>query len=39
MKGIKADQCLPLAVEQAKFAEDLTGDHVRESATRKITAS
>ena len=35
VKGIKAGQCVPLAVQQVKFAEDLTGAHVRESATRQ----
>ncbi|HEY4310613.1 MAG TPA: ABC transporter permease [Pirellulales bacterium] len=35
IKGIKTDQCLPLAVEQTKFADDITGFRVRPSATRQ----
>jgi putative ABC transport system permease protein len=35
VKGIKAEQCLPVAVQQVKFADDVTGFHVRESATRQ----
>jgi putative ABC transport system permease protein len=33
--GIVADQCLPLAVEQTKFADDVTGARERISASRQ----
>jgi putative ABC transport system permease protein len=33
--GITLDQCLPLAVEQPKFAADLTGAQTRPSVTRQ----
>ena len=35
VKGVVADQCLPLAVEQTKFAEDVTGARVRASSSRQ----
>jgi putative ABC transport system permease protein len=35
VKGVVADQCVPLAVEQTKFAEDITGARVRESSSRQ----
>jgi len=35
VKGVMADQCVPLAVEQTKFAEDVTGAHVRASSSRQ----
>ncbi len=35
VKGIRADQCLPLAVKQVKFATDILGFKIRPSATRQ----
>jgi putative ABC transport system permease protein len=35
IKGVKAEECLPLAVEQCKLADDVTGYQVRASATRQ----
>jgi putative ABC transport system permease protein len=35
VKGVVADQCVPLAVEQTKFAEDVTGARVRASSSRQ----
>ena len=35
VKGVVADQCLPLAVEQTKFAEDYTGARIRTSSSRQ----
>ena len=35
VKGVVADQCAPLAVEQTKFAEDVTGARVRASSSRQ----
>jgi putative ABC transport system permease protein len=35
VKGVIADQCVPLAVEQTKFAEDITGSRVRASSSRQ----
>ena len=35
LKGVVADQCVPLAVEQTKFAEDVTGARVRASSSRQ----
>jgi putative ABC transport system permease protein len=35
VKGVVADQCVPLAVEQTKFAEDVTGARIRTSSSRQ----
>ena len=35
IKGVIADQCIPLAVEQVKFAEDVTGSEIRATASRQ----
>ena len=35
VKGVVAGQCLPLAVEQTKFAEDYTGARIRASSSRQ----
>jgi putative ABC transport system permease protein len=35
VKGVVADQCVPLAVEQTKFAEDYTGARIRASSSRQ----
>ncbi len=35
VKGVVADQFVPLAVEQTKFAEDVTGARVRASSSRQ----
>ncbi|MCE9547172.1 MAG: ABC transporter permease [Planctomycetia bacterium] len=35
VKGVQPDQCLPLAVEQTRFSNDLTGAKLRASITRQ----
>ncbi|MCE9544563.1 MAG: ABC transporter permease [Planctomycetia bacterium] len=35
IKGVVAEQCVPLAVEQVKFATDVTGSKVRATASRQ----
>ena len=35
VKGVVADRCVPLAIEQTKFAEDVTGARIRESSSRQ----
>ncbi|MCE9554450.1 MAG: ABC transporter permease [Planctomycetes bacterium] len=35
VKGVVAEQCVPLVVEQVKFASDITGSKVRATASRQ----
>lgn len=35
VRGVVAEQCLPLAVEQPRLGDDLTGSHDRQSVTRQ----